>query len=103
MFQTSPGFSYIKLASKAVNGWVVGLGLMLGGVCHCRRWQWWVLASGWPSLGLLGLVNIGDMAAVSCLVWCSGSERGGDRGVTHLGCMQWGLVTVVGGDAGAGQ
>jgi len=39
----------------------------------------------------------------SCLVWCSGSERGGDRGVTYLGCIQWGLVVVVGGNAGAGR
>ena len=49
---------------------------------------------------LLGLVNVGDMAAASCPVWCSGSERGVMGGVTHLGCTQWVLVVVVGGDGG---
>jgi len=62
-----------------------------------------VSASGWSLSGLLGLINISDMVVMSCLVWCSGSERRGDGRVTYLGCIQWGLVVVVGGNAGASR
>ena len=42
-----------RRAALPWNGWVVGLGSALGGVCRRRRWRWWVLASGWSSVVII--------------------------------------------------
>ena len=58
------------------------------------------LGAGRSLSRLLGLVNVGDVAAAS---WQLRPVRFGVQaargGVTHLGCTQWVLVVVVGSDS----